>query len=86
MQASTYQQAVANLAAADASVRRLEQLESFKHVYAPFSGVLTKRNVDPGALINAGAGGKELFDIARIDPLRVLPTSRSLTRPASKTG
>lgn len=72
-QTSGYQQAQANLAAADANVRRLEQLESFKHVYMPFSGVLTKRTVDPGALINAGAGatGKELFDIARVDPLRV---------------
>lgn len=72
-QASGYQQALANLAAADANVRRLEQLESFKNVYAPFSGVLTRRNVDPGALINSGAGvaGKELFDIARVDPLRV---------------
>jgi membrane fusion protein, multidrug efflux system len=72
-QASGYQQAQANLAAADANVRRLEQLESFKNVYAPFSGVLTRRNVDPGALINSGAGasGKELFDIARVDPLRV---------------
>ena len=57
-QTSGYQQAKANLAAADANVRRLEQLESFKHVYAPFTGVLTRRNVDPGALINAGAGGK----------------------------
>ena len=72
-QASGYQQAQANLAAADANVRRLEELESFKNVYAPFSGVLTRRNVDPGALINSGAGaaGKELFDIARVDPLRV---------------
>ena len=72
-QASGYQQAQANLAAADANVRRLEQLESFKNVYAPFSGVLIRRNVDPGALINSGAGatGKELFDIARVDPLRV---------------
>jgi len=42
-QASGYQQALANLAAADANVRRLEQLESFKDVYAPFSGVLTRR-------------------------------------------
>jgi len=67
-QASGYQQAQANLAAADANVRRLEQLESFKNVYAPFSGVLTRRNVDPGVLINSGAGltGKELFDIARV--------------------
>lgn len=82
-QASGYKQAQANLAAADANVRRLEQLEGFKKVYAPFSGIITKRNVDPGALINAGTGaagtgaastgstGPELFDIARIDPLRV---------------
>jgi len=72
-QTSAYKQAQANLAASDANVRRLEQLEGFKKVYAPFSGVLTKRNVDPGALINAGAGaaGRELFDIARVNPLRV---------------
>jgi RND family efflux transporter MFP subunit len=70
-QISGYQQAQANLAAADANVKRLEQLESFKNVYSPFSGVLTKRNVDPGALINAGANGKEMFDIAQVDPLRV---------------
>ena len=38
MQTSAYQQASANLAASDANLRRLEQLESFKHVYAPFSG------------------------------------------------
>ncbi|MFZ1156756.1 MAG: efflux RND transporter periplasmic adaptor subunit [Candidatus Sulfotelmatobacter sp.] len=71
--ASAYKQSQANLAAADANVRRLEQLEGFKDVYAPFSGVLTRRNVDPGALINAGAGatGRELFDLARVDPLRV---------------
>lgn len=72
-QTSGYKQAQANLTAADANVRRLEQLEGFKKVYAPFSGVITKRNVDRGALINAGAGaaGRELFDIARVDPLRV---------------
>ncbi len=55
-QSSGYQQATANLAAADANVKRLQELEGFKHVYAPFDGVITKRNVDPGALINAGAG------------------------------
>jgi len=72
-QVSGYQQAEANLAAADASVRRLQQMESFKHVYAPFAGVLTKRNIDVGALINAGNMGsnKELFDVAQVDPLRV---------------
>jgi multidrug efflux system membrane fusion protein len=85
-QASAYQQSQANLAAADANVRRLEQLESFKNVYAPFSGVLTKRNVDPGALINAGAGGREMFDIAKVDPLRVYVSVPQAYAPAIKTG
>ncbi|MBZ5547684.1 MAG: efflux RND transporter periplasmic adaptor subunit [Acidobacteriia bacterium] len=87
-QASGYQQAQANLAAADANVRRLEQLESFKNVYAPFSGVLTRRNVDPGALINSGAGatGKELFDIARVDPLRVYVSVPQAYAPTMKAG
>jgi membrane fusion protein, multidrug efflux system len=71
--ASSYTQGEASLAAATANVRRLEQLESFKHIYAPFSGVLTRRNVDVGALVNAGNGGanQELFVVAQIDPIRV---------------
>src|SRR5271165_1733312 len=88
-QASGYQQAKANLDAADANVRRLEQLESFKHVYAPFSGVLTKRNVDPGALINAGnagAAGKQLFDTARVDPLRVYVSVPQAYSPSIRNG
>ncbi len=87
-QASGYTQAEANLQAADANVRRLEQLESFKNVYAPFSGVLTRRNVDPGALINSGAGttGKELFDIARVDPLRVYVSVPQAYAPEMKVG
>lgn len=87
-QTSGYKQAQANLAAADANVRRLEQLEGFKRVYAPFSGVLTKRNVDPGALINAGAGvaGRELFDIARVDPLRVFTSVPQAYAPFIKVG
>src|SRR3954471_2434392 len=85
-QTSAYKQAQANLAAADANVRRLEQLESFKNVYAPFSGVLTKRNVDPGALINAGAAGKELFDVARVDPLRVFVNVPQAYASTIKTG
>jgi membrane fusion protein, multidrug efflux system len=87
-QASGYQQALANLAAADANVRRLEQLESFKNVYAPFTGVLTRRTVDPGALINAGAqaNGRELFDIALVDPLRVYVSVPQAYAPAMKVG
>ena len=86
MQASNYQQAVANLAASDANVRRLEQMESFKHVYAPFSGVVTKRNVDPGALINAGSTGRPLFNVARVDPLRVFANVPQSYSSAIKVG
>jgi multidrug efflux system membrane fusion protein len=86
-QTSGYQQALANLAAADANVRRLEELESFKNVYSPFSGVLTKRNVDPGALINSGAAaGREMFDIAQVDPLRVYVSVPQAYAPNIKAG
>jgi RND family efflux transporter MFP subunit len=62
----------ANVASAQANVRRLEELESFKHIYAPFSGVITRRNIDIGNLINAGNGGaaQELFFLAQTDPIR----------------
>ena len=57
----------------EANVRRLEELESFKHIYAPFSGVITRRNVDIGTLINAGNTGasQQLFFLAQTDPIRV---------------
>jgi RND family efflux transporter MFP subunit len=55
------------------NVRRLEEMQHFQKVYAPFDGVITARNIDIGALINAGgnAPGKELFDIAATNRLRV---------------
>ncbi|HEX2827519.1 MAG TPA: efflux RND transporter periplasmic adaptor subunit [Burkholderiales bacterium] len=65
-------QAKANLAAADANVERLRQTESFKRVVAPFSGVITRRNVDVGDLIDAGGGAaRMMFVLAQTDPLRV---------------
>jgi RND family efflux transporter MFP subunit len=66
-------QARANLAAADANVERLRQLEGFKRVVAPFAGVITRRNVDVGDLIDAGGGngGRPLFLLSQTDPLRV---------------
>jgi RND family efflux transporter MFP subunit len=68
---STYDQDVANLAAASANVQRLQQLESFKRIVAPFSGVITQRNVDVGDLIDAGSGtSRALFAMAQADPLR----------------
>jgi len=64
--------ATANLAAADANMQRLRQTEAFKRIVAPFSGVITRRNVDVGDLIDAGSGGgRALFTLAQTDPLRV---------------
>jgi len=64
---------IAIVKSAEANVRRLEDLESFKHVYAPFTGVITRRNVDIGTLINAGNGGaaQQLFFLSQTDPIRV---------------
>jgi RND family efflux transporter MFP subunit len=57
---------------AEQNVARLHDLESFKRVVAPFDGVITARNTDVGALINAGqAAGSELFRVADIRTLRV---------------
>lgn len=70
---SSYIQGEASLNAAQANLRRLEQLESFKHIYAPYSGVITTRNTDVGALVNSGNTGpnQELFIVAQIDPIRI---------------
>ena len=55
-----------------ANVARLEQLQGFEKVVAPFDGVITARSIDVGALIDAGANApRELFHIASIDKLRV---------------
>lgn len=64
----------AALAAAGADVRRLEELRSYEHVNAPFSGIITARNVDVGSLITAGSSGgprSELFHLVETDKLRV---------------
>ena len=67
--------AAAKKAAADAAaanVSRLHDLESFKRVVAPFDGVVTARNTDIGALINAGqSAGSELFRLADTHMLRI---------------
>ena len=65
---SAVTQAQANLAAADANVARLRQLEDFKRVVAPFAGVITRRNVDVGDLIDSS---RVLFTLSQTDPLRV---------------
>ncbi len=79
---------VANVKSAEANVRRLEELESFKHIYAPFSGVITKRSVDTGTLINAGNGGasEQLFVLAQTDPIRVYVSVPEAYAPSIRSG
>ena len=81
--------AAAKRAAAEsaaANVARLRELESFKRVVAPFTGVITARNTDIGALINAGqSAGSELFRIADTRKLRIYvrvpETFAAVTKP-----
>jgi RND family efflux transporter MFP subunit len=63
----------ATMEAVAANVKRLEETQSFQKVFAPFAGVITARNTDIGALINAGGSGagKELFHLASTSKLRV---------------
>ena len=88
-------QAVSNLsglkAAAESSaanLRRLEQLQSFEKIYAPFDGIVTARNTDVGALIDAGASTqpKELFHMAAIRTLRVYVSVPEVYSRAARTG
>jgi RND family efflux transporter MFP subunit len=88
-------QAVSNLSAQQASVdssaanvHRLEQLQSFEKVTAPFAGVITARNTDIGALINAGAGSapQELFHMAAVNTLRVYVAVPEVDTDAAQTG
>ena len=61
------------MAAAQANVARLRDLQGFNRVVAPFDGVVTSRRIDVGDLVNAGNGGagKALFTVAQVDPLRL---------------
>lgn len=88
-------QAVSNLRAQkaavesnSANVHRLEDLQSFEKVYAPFDGVITARSTDIGALINAGAGTptQELFHMASITKLRVFVAVPEVYSRASQAG
>jgi RND family efflux transporter MFP subunit len=78
----------ATVEAAEANVRRLQKLQEFERVYAPFDGVITARNTDVGALIQNGdsPGPKELFHLAAIDTLRVYISVPEVYATAVKTG
>jgi RND family efflux transporter MFP subunit len=71
-----------------ANVRRLEQLQGFEKIYAPFEGVITARNVDIGVLINAGSNtsGRELFHMTAIHTLRVFVAVPEVYSRAARPG
>ncbi|KVD01003.1 efflux RND transporter periplasmic adaptor subunit [Burkholderia ubonensis] len=68
-----YNQNLANLAAADANVKRLSELKGFQNIIAPVNGIVTQRNVDVGDLVNAGNSGtgRALFTVVQADKLRL---------------
>jgi RND family efflux transporter MFP subunit len=68
--AADYSAGQASVVAAKANVDRLSQLKDFQQVTAPYDGVVSARNAQVGALINAGAG-VEIFHVAETDVLRV---------------
>ena len=83
--------AAAKQAAVDASmanVRRLQQLQSFENVYAPFDGIVTARRIDIGSLIAAGANTtpQELFHLAAIGDIRVFVSVPEAYSTAIKDG
>jgi RND family efflux transporter MFP subunit len=67
---ATWHAQQANVNAAEANVNRLKELTHFKILSAPFAGIITARTMDAGTLITAGSS-REIFRLARIDPLRV---------------
>jgi RND family efflux transporter MFP subunit len=73
----------ANVRVAQAQVDRLEELTRFESVTAPFEGVITGRNTDVGALINAGAGtpATELFHMASTQTLRIFVAVPEIDAP-----
>jgi RND family efflux transporter MFP subunit len=85
--------AAAKQAAVEASmanVRRLQQLQSFENVYAPFDGVVTARNTDIGDLISGGSASagtaKQLFHLAAIGTLRVFVSVPEVYSSAVRNG
>jgi multidrug efflux system membrane fusion protein len=65
---SALRQGEANLNAAQANVKRLENLENYRNIVAPFTGIITRRSIEVGDYITVGS--KELFALTQTDPLR----------------
>ncbi len=79
----------ATVSSAQYNVKRLEDLQSFEKIYAPFDGVITARNTDVGQLIDSGSAGgatRELFHVAAIRTLRVFINVPQQYSVAAKPG
>jgi RND family efflux transporter MFP subunit len=95
--AMQFQSRNTEMASAQANVRRLEELQSFERITAPFDGVITARNLDVGQLISAAgststagfgsvAASKQIFDISDIRRLRVFVNVPQVYSPDAKNG
>jgi RND family efflux transporter MFP subunit len=73
-----------NVAASQANVARLSELQSYLQVRAPFAGVITLRNIDVGALVNTGS--TLLFRIAQTNPLRTYVNVPQISAPEVRVG
>ncbi len=75
-----------NVRASEANLRRLQEMQAFEKVTAPFAGIITARNVDVGSLISS-SGGVPLFRMAQIDVLRIVvdvpQTSAAYVQPGA---
>jgi len=78
----------ANVAAQRANVGQLQQLVSFGKVYAPYAGTITRRLVDVGTLVNAGAGANAaaLFEIVSTDPMQAFVDVPQVFAPSVRVG
>jgi RND family efflux transporter MFP subunit len=76
------------VASKQADVTRLERMQSYQKVYAPFDGIITARNTDTGALIDAGANGaaRELFHLSAIDKVRIFTAVPEIYTRSVHTG
>jgi RND family efflux transporter MFP subunit len=86
--AGAYTADQATVASRQAEVARLEELQSYENVYAPFDGEITARNTDVGDLINAGAGAPttELFHMDATKTLRIFVAVPEIDAPAMHDG
>ena len=78
----------AGQAVAKSNVDRLTELKRFGNLIAPFSGVVTARNVDVGALVSPtiGSGARPLFSLAQVDTMRVVTSVPQNAAPNVKIG